>query len=145
VLKKKEKRMMPLWVGILCVLLAVTSLSFTLLTWAQNNQVVLPFIEEMLFVQPNLHVQSFELSYNLVTRRYDHINVTVKNFDSAPHSGTIYVKFFTNGDVQIAYSDATSTGTIDGGYSVEVPFISLNWLDNYTVSDVVKAFIQIQE
>ena len=143
-LKKKERRMMPLWVGILCVLLAVTSLSFTLLTWAQDNRVVLPFIEEILFTQPNLHVQDFELSYNLVTRRYDHINVTVKNFDSTPHSGTIYIKFFTNGDVQIAYSNPTST-EVGGGLSVKVSDIKLIWLDNYTVSDVVKAFIQIQE
>ena len=137
---------MPLWVGLLCVILAVSSLGFSVLTWAQNYQVVLPFIQEFAFVQPHLKVSSTVFHYNVLTMRYDNVTIDVQNTDTVnSHVGTIFVKLFTNGNVQIA-SAQTSTGSIGSSNTVVVTVdLRSGWIGNYTVADCVSAYVQIQE
>lgn len=143
-MEKSEKRTMPLWLGVFCLILTVSSLTFSVFAYATQYQVVLPLIGELQFVSPELQIESFSFTYNSTLMQYTEAIVDIRNTGSMSHTAEIDIKLYTTGNVQIAFGSA-STGVISGGTVFGVPPIALTWQIGYTVANLTRGEIQIQQ
>lgn len=137
----KTKRTMPLWLGLICVVLAVTSVAFSVVMAVQSFHVKLPVIGDIQFEPSQLNIEAMSFTYNSTTMRYIDASVTVKNLAGTQQNAKIEIWLYDVTETEIAYgwNEQTIAAT-----STQVNVI-LIWTDPYTVANVSRGVIQVQQ
>lgn len=138
---KKERRTMPFWMGIVCIVLAVTSLTVTALAAVQNFQVALPVIGDIQFVESKLAIEGVTFNYNSSTKQYYSLYVTVRNSDTKDHTAKIEVYLYTTTNAIVA-SGFIEAASINGG-GTDSKLIYLTWQTGHTILNCSRSEIQV--
>lgn len=142
--EQEKKKVMPIWVGIICITLAVCATTFTVLAAAEKYNITLPVVGEFFMKQSDLQIVDFKPNYNLDTMRFSNFTFTIQNNDSVEHYGEIYVKIYGIGNVLIA-EGSIATGVSNPNSLLGNIVVQMTWVSNYTVSDTVRGDYQLQQ
>lgn len=131
------RKPLPVWMGLCLVVLAVSSLTFTIASAATEYSIAKPFAAELIFTESVLKIEAVDFSphYNASLDRYTACDVTVKNYDAqTARSGTIHIYLYDAGGAVVAQG-TLGFDPISPGSSVTLT-VQLTWTENKTVADV---------
>lgn len=73
------------------------------------------------------------------------MTIEVRNADSTnAHSGTVFIKLYATGQVQIA-EGSVGTGTISPGVRMQIPVLTLTWSGTYSINDFANGKITLTQ
>jgi hypothetical protein len=134
---------LPVWAGLLLIIATIGMFAFTVGAAITTYTVVKPYVVTLAVSNSQLQVETLDFNtyYDPPTNRWNQVRVTVKNYDTAARSGTIYVYLYDSGGTQIA-SGTQGTGTIGGGSQADLT-VTLSWNTGKTVADVASGRVTV--
>lgn len=137
------ERKMPLAIGIVCLILAISSLAFTTVMAVTSYQIKTPFVATLQTIAGDLRGEAYVFNLNPVTMTYDTANVDIKNYGSATASGIVYMYLYGIGGIDIG-SGSSTTGNIAAGATQTVN-VNLVWSAGYNVTHLARVDVVITE
>lgn len=130
----------------LLILATISNFAAAYYTLSINEPEVNPLTESWVHeINPLKVTKRAFLDFNINTTRWENIDLTVQNTDSATdQNALVYVQLYTTGRRMIASNgDAGTQVTVPAGQELTTGAIKLTWSGNYTATDVVESSVTL--
>lgn len=132
---------MPLWLGVLCIILGVSGILAAAVGAVNNYKVALPIVGDIQFTDSTLSIEEWWLVYNSTNLRYTYMNLTIAN-TGAPCTAKFEIRIYTSTGILIAEGANSVTIGTSNGVPLDTEF---TWYGNYTALNCSIANFQLHQ